>query len=520
MLDSGEFASAETAYSELVAAGPDDPRRADWLVGRGLALLGLGRFDEALASSSLASAAAVDERQRSRSRLLEAMAESASGNPQRCARALSEADPESLGPDEADRAEALASTSTSSLSTPELRAMRDSGWLEPWVLLELSTRYASEGDADRSALCISELDRLYPGFRERHGGPGPDIEGPDAAYIALLLPLTGDGSAYAWQIRKGVELAFQRSADLYAGLPELSVRDTGGSDSELLRLAEGLGNDPNCVAVLGPMTTDQVLFISGTAASEKLPFLSPSATSAEVDEAGEFVHRLAPAASDEAVAMAEYAVQEAGCRRLAILHSYTSGSVAQAEQFEATIEDLGATVVSTRGFNTDDTDFRSQITSIRAAGADGIFLPVSAYEAIQIAPQLKFYSVDLPIFGTSGWDNELVTRMGGDTVEGAVFTCSFGASSLYPPTARFVFHYRRANGEDPSLLAAQGYDAASLLLSAWSDGCTTRDALEARLDRSGVLSGAAGRSTVGARTDVRSSYPMVTITDGEIVGLE
>jgi len=519
MLESGDYAGAERVFASLIEQGPDDPALSDWLTGRGIALLRLGRIDEARLAASNASAAARDDRQAAGAGLLMAMAESAGGGHLRSVTDLAGLDIESLSGSEAAMAESLASAELTSLSIAELQRSRATGWLEPWVLLELSSRYIASGDADRASLTLSELDRLYPGFRERHGGLQAQQTGA-GAYIALLLPLTGEGSAYAGQVRNGVELAFSREADQVSGLPSLSVLDTKGDSGELTRLASMLGDDANCLAVIGPMTSRETMSIAGLAAGKKLVFLSPTATSADVDKLGDYVHRLAASSSDEAAAVAEYAVNTAGCRRLAILHSYTSASVAQAEQFTATVEDLGGEIVATKAFNTDDTDFRSQIMGIRGAGADGVFLPVTAYEAIQIAPQLKFYSVDAPMFGTSGWDNEVVPRMAGESVEGAVFTCSFGSSSVYPPTARFVFYYKRAYSEDPSLLAAQGYDASCILIKAWSDGCRTRQSIESYLNRMGVYSGAAGMSTIGSRTEVRVALPIVTIVEGEIVGID
>jgi branched-chain amino acid transport system substrate-binding protein len=519
LLDAGDYAGAEQLFAQLIEAGPDDPRLSYWLSGQGMALLGLGRTDEAMAAAAAAAETASDARQAGRAGLLVALCESAEGNHLRAADALSRLDQENLGEADAATADQLASTEVSALSTSDLQRARTSGWLEPFLLLELSRRYSAEGDSDRFSLTVSELDRLYPGFRERHGGSDIAQTRP-GGYVALLLPLTGDGSAYAAQVRNGVELAFARSADLVAGLPQLSVLDTKGDAGELLRLAAVLAADVNCVAVIGPMTSRETLEIADLAVSGRLVFLSPTATSADIDAIGEYVYRLVASSSDEAAAVAEYAVNTGGCNRLAILHSYTSASVAQAEQFTEAVQDLGGEIISTRAFSTDDTDFRAQILAIRGAGADGIFLPVTAYEAIQIAPQLRFYSVEEPIFGTSGWDNEIVPRMGGEYVEGAVFTCSFGSSSLYPPTARFVFHYKRAYASDPTLLAAQAYDASSILIQAWSEGYRTRQAIQSRLSRMGAYSGAAGRSTLGAHTEIRTAFPMVTILEGEIVGIE
>ena len=91
---------------------------------------------------------------------------------------------------------------------------------------------------------------------------------------------------------------------------------------------------------------------------------------------------------------------------------------------------------------------------------------------------------------------------------------------MYPPTSSFVFHYRRKYGTDPSILSAQGYDAASVILDAASDGANSREAFERAITSTGSIRGASGVCTIGARTVARVSLPLVMVIDGEIVSVE
>ncbi len=515
---SGDWDAAATLFTEALAGSPDHPDAPAWRLGRGRAWLGAGRPDLAAAAADSLMA---DARPPFVASVLLLLAEtqSASGRWSRCAATLARIDPEMLPAGGQEEAGIVAAECTAGMETGELMASRASDWLEPYVLLELEKRYLAGGDTSRALLTGRELDRLYPGFRERFGVTGP-VETGSGEYIALVLPMTGEGAAYAAQVESGVSLRFERSADLVASLPALVLFDTRGETRVLEAVARELGEDERCLAVIGPLTSMETRLFAPYAQEYGLPILSPAATSGDIDRLGGYVHRLVPAGADEAAAIGEYAVRTAGASRLAILHSFTGTSVALAEQFESTVESLGAQVVRTEGFETDDTDFKEQIISIRAVRPDGIFLPVTAYEAVQIAPQLRFYSVDAPIFGTSGMDNEAVIRLGGEYVDGAVFTCSFGSSSLYPPTARFVFHYRRTHGTDPGILAAQGYDAASVLLEAWGRGSRTREDLEESLDAVESYRGACGICTIGAGTVPRVARPLVMVVDGEIVGVE
>ena len=248
--------------------------------------------------------------------------------------------------------------------------------------------------------------------------------------------------------------------------------------------------------------------------------ITPTATSTALDDYGGYVHRLVVSHGDEAAAVAEYAYRHSGCSRFAILHSFTSESVTGAEQFSAVIEDLGGEVVAMEGYETGATDFRDQINVIRYQYPDGVFLPVDAWDAIQIAPQLRFYRVEADLFGTSGWDDEILLQQGGEYVEGAVFPVSFGSGSMNPATARFSYFYQREYGEQPNILAAQGYDTAEIVLESWEGRRPDRSTLENRLNNLDVYFGATGMCSIGDTSIPRSAYPLVKVTDGEIISID
>lgn len=252
-----------------------------------------------------------------------------------------------------------------------------------------------------------------------------------------------------------------------------------------------------------------------------IPLLSPTATSGSVDNIGSPVFRLVVSTGNQAAAVAEYAVRHEGLSRFAVIYPYTSQATGEAEQFKSVVERLGGTVVASQGYQPGDTDFRTQITAVKAYSPQAVFLPVSAWDAVQIAPQLRFYRVEVPLFGTSGWDDDLLLRHGGEYVEGAVFTVAFGLNSLYPETARFVYGYNRTYGQEPTAIAAQGYDAAGMLLDAWAQASTpTRSRIARKLSSMGPWYGASGRCILGSDTETRVSWPMMKVVDGEIIGID
>ncbi len=517
LMRESRFNEALELYSSALSQAPDSPQAQLWHAASAEALAEMGRSAEAVNRADRVLNASRDPVALSRANLARALAGLSS--PAHALSLLARVDTSVLDQHRIDKAFELARELLAETELNSVIALRDRNWLEVFVLLELENRAAASGDASKAALYAAELDRLYPGARERWGTQvTPPLTGE--SYFALVLPITGEGSEYSQQVLRGVTLAFDRFSEMHTEPPLLKVFDMGSTPGGLTGIFNSLGQDGDCMGVIGPLTSSSTLQAAPLANRDRLPVITPTATSEEVDRAGPWVFRLVVSEGDQAAAIAEYAVLKARCRRLAIIHPHTSQANGEVSQFRATVERLGGSIVTTEGYQSGATDFRSQIMRVRSSGADGVFLPVSAWDAIQIAPQLQFYSVRLPLFGTSGWDNALLLRHGSDAVEGAVFTAASGLESTRPETAGFVYAYRRDYGQSPSIIAAQGYDAAGMILDAWHSGSRSREGLKRRLEGRDAWFGASGRCVLGSSTVTRISWPMLTVREGEILGIE
>ena len=520
MLTEEDFQEAFDLYESALDQQPGSPDAPVWEMGRAEALLALGNPTDAHTVSARYTASS-NPALRSQAFLLAAMAQAIS-SPVSALNTLSNTDLEQLDSFHAERAVTLCREQLDRIRLENLPGYRDSSWFEVYVLLELEDRYARSGDTERAVLYGSEIDRLYPSAHSMYGRP--EISGGSEqsdTWIALLLPLTGQGSEFAGQVASGARLAFQRYGEMHEACPELVDFDTQGSSERLELLVQSLADNESCVAVLGPLTSSSTLIAAGTVKEAGLPLLTPTATSGDVDRVGEPVFRLVVSQGNQAAAVSEYAVREAGYTRFGVIYPYTAQATGEAEQFRSVVESLGGSVVSSQGYQPGSTDFKDQIIAVKSHSPQAVFLPVSAWDAVQIAPQLRFYRLEVPLFGTSGWDDDLLLRHGGEYVEGAVFTAAFGLSSLYPETARFVYTYTRTTGEEPTAIAAQGYDAASILLEAWeSTSSPNRNRIARKLSTMPPYYGASGRCVLGTETETRVSWPMMTVVEGEIIGVE
>ncbi|MDO9080144.1 MAG: ABC transporter substrate-binding protein, partial [Desulfuromonadales bacterium] len=111
---------------------------------------------------------------------------------------------------------------------------------------------------------------------------------------------------------------------------------------------------------------------------------------------------------------------------------------------------------------------------------DVLFIPDVGERVALIASYLAYYGVEnIQLLGTSAWNAPELLEHAARYVDGAVFTVGFYAGSDQPRVRDFVARYNERYGEEPSILEAQGYDLARLLI-ALLEGGTIRSRSELR----------------------------------------
>ncbi len=122
------------------------------------------------------------------------------------------------------------------------------------------------------------------------------------------------------------------------------------------------------------------------------------------------------------------------------------------------------------------------------------------------------------LLGGNGWNFKELVERGGKFVQCAVFVDGFYAGSDRKDTQEFVAAYKRANGREPALLEAEGYDTGRVLRSLLEapQPPATRAALREALLKVKDFPGATGRTTVDARREFDKPLFFLTIDREEI----
>ena len=337
--------------------------------------------------------------------------------------------------------------------------------------------------------------------------------------IGEFASLTGKEATYGQNAHKGTLLAIEE-ANAAGGVLgrqlELITEDDQSKPGEAATVVKKLISREKVVAVLGEITSGRTLEAAPICQNAKIPLISPGATATQVTARGDYIFRIFFIDEFQGTVMAKFARATLQLNRVAILSSVSSAqSVGLAKYFRERFTADGGTVAIEQKYGEGDKDFRAQLTAIKAAGIEGVFVPGYYAEAALIARQARDLGLTVPFMGVDGWESPELIAVGGAAVEGAYLSTHYSPENKSSTVVDFNARFRARWGVDTNALSALGYDSAMVLIDALKRAGTTegpklRDALAATKD----FSGATGLITFDAQRNPTKSAVVLTVKDG------
>jgi branched-chain amino acid transport system substrate-binding protein len=319
--------------------------------------------------------------------------------------------------------------------------------------------------------------------------------GGDKILVGHVASMTGDTATFGRSTDAGMRLAIEEinGAGGVLGKPiELVTEDDRSVTEEARTVAQKLIQRDQVVALLGEIASSRSLAAGPEAQRAQVPMISPGSTNPKVTEVGDYVFRACFIDPFQGSVMARFAMDELKAKRLAILFDFKQDySVGLAEFFRNKVKEQGGEIVADERYTSGDIEFRAQLTTIRSANPDAIFIPGYYTEVGLIAKQARELGITVPLLGGDGWDSEKTIEIGGDAVEGYYFSTHYAADSDDPRVQDFVKRYTEKYSSTPDAMAALGYDTAKILADALTRAGTTegpklRDAIAATAGFQGV----------------------------------
>src|SRR5690606_9331947 len=100
--------------------------------------------------------------------------------------------------------------------------------------------------------------------------------------------------------------------------------------------------------------------------------------------------------------------------------------------FRATFSEGGGTIAIEQKYTEGDKDFRAQLTAIKAAGIEAVFVPGYYTESALIIRQARDLGINVPFIGGDGWESEKLLEIGGDALNGSYYSTHFSPENNEP----------------------------------------------------------------------------------------
>lgn len=269
-------------------------------------------------------------------------------------------------------------------------------------------------------------------------------------------------------------------------------------------------------AIIGEIASSRSLEAAPIAQQNKVPMLSPGSTNPNVTKIGDYIFRVCFIDEFQGAVMAKFCLNSLHKTKVAILKDVRQDySVGFAQYFKDYFTKNGGTVIAEQSYSSGDQDFKAQLTSIKAANPEAVFVPGYYNEVGLIARQARELGLSVPLLGGDGWDSPTLTQIGGPAMEGTYFSNHFSTDDQAPVVQDFVKKYTERFRKEPDAMAALGYDAARVLLDAITragsvDRQKIRDAIAATKNFEGVT----GSITINEQRNATKPAKVLTIKDG------
>lgn len=356
-------------------------------------------------------------------------------------------------------------------------------------------------------------------------GTSPATKAPasapsDTILLGVVSSLTGAQATFGISTRNGIELALEQvNAQGGVGGKRVQVRvyDNQGKPEEAANAVTRLIAQDGVKLILGDVASSNSLAMAPKAQAAQIPMVSPSSTNPKVTEVGDFIFRVCFIDPFQGLVMAKFAREELKAERAAVLKDTRSDySMGLSEVFSEKFVGFGGQVVSTEAYAQGDTNFRAQLTAIKRAKPDVVFVPGYYTDVGLIARQARELGITATLLGGDGWESEKLFELGGSAIDGSYYSNHYSIEDPSTETKKFLGDYEKRFGSVPDALAALGYDAAMVAIAAIErapdlSGPALRDALRDTKDFPGV----AGKVTLDAQRNAIKPAVVLKVEGGK-----
>ena len=318
----------------------------------------------------------------------------------------------------------------------------------------------------------------------------PSMEGLSGELsIGLVYPATGRLADFALPIQRGFELALEEVNNSQLG--DVRFKFIDADDQSTIEGAVDAYNklihQDGVPVIFGPTTSGQAEAAFPIAEQNEVVAFSSSSNATGLSALGDFIFR-AGLTTDILLPSGVRATHaKLGYQEVAIIYDETdSYSIDSYEKFRDTLTEIGVDILITETFQSteisqsDEINFSDQLTRIKEANPDAIFIAAQLPEQTGILIQGRQLGIPTTVPFITSLINDVENA--GAAAEGAISFAGWISSADTPGNQDFVQKYRAAYASEPNAWTAQSYAAVYIVVAAIAEAQSTdpaaiRDAL-------------------------------------------
>ena len=332
--------------------------------------------------------------------------------------------------------------------------------------------------------------------------------GQEPIKMGTVLRLT-IGAEHGIPSRRGVEMAVDevnKAGGINGRKVELIVEDEKDSHAAAVNAVQKLINVDKVVAIVGPMTSGSMMAAGKIADDAKVVAISPTATTPKLSGYGASLCRGCSRIDKQAEVLIDYVANNWKPKTVGIFFSNEPYGKGCAELFGKFFEKAGIKVVATESFNRGARDFKAELTKIKAANPDILFIPGYTPETAPAAAQARQLGMNQRILGVYGDMDPVYIQLAGKAAEGHVIGGEYDEDYQTPKNEAFKKNYealvKKNNDPYNIMFAALHYDAASVILEGMKKNGPTSEGIRKFIKEVKDFDGVTGKLSFDDNNDV------------------
>lgn len=289
--------------------------------------------------------------------------------------------------------------------------------------------------------------------------------------LGVAVAQTGNVALLGQEQVIGAEIAeafFNERGGVNGRPIDVLLQDTAGDEAGASNAFNTLINQNEVVGIVGPTLSQQAFAASPIADRAGVPVLGPSNTAAGIPEIGDYVARVSAPVSVVAPNAVEVALeQDPDIESVSVAFAQNDAfSTSETGTFQETVTELGLTLNPVQTFQTTDTDFTSQASTIISQNPQLVIISGLAADGGNLVRQLRELGYTGLIIGGNGLNTANVFTVCGLLCDGVIIAQAYSPELESDINAEFVEAYTAGQDRNPPQFSAQAFAGVQVFVEA------------------------------------------------------